>query len=77
MNSESLNQSVYLIQHCYERGDSEDVKVIGIFASQSDAETVVERLRKQDGFKDAPDGFSIDSYVIGRCFWSDGFETVC
>jgi len=51
----------------------EEELLIGIYESEADARHAIERLRKQPGFVDAPDGFQINSYELGKDHWTDGF----
>lgn len=68
-------KTVFIIQH--ERPETDamegDVKFIGAYSSQASAESAVERLRKQPGFRNYPDDFSIDEYEIDKDHWSEGF----
>jgi len=67
--------TVFILQH--ERQETEemegDVKFIGAYSSQASAESAIERLRKQPGFRDHPENFSIDKYEIDKDYWSEGF----
>lgn len=51
----------------------EDVKLIGAYASEAAAQAAIERLRKQPGFRDYPDDFTIDAYEIDKDHWTEGF----
>ena len=64
-------ERAYLLQH--ERSDAEDVKVIGVYSSELEAMAAIERLANQPGFRDYPDGFSIDAYELNRDNWTEGF----
>ena len=61
----------YLLQH--ERPDAEDVKVIGVYSSQLEAEAAIKRLSKQPGFRDYLGGFTIDAYELDQDNWTEGF----
>jgi hypothetical protein len=68
---------VYVLQHVHALGDDdEDVKMIGVYSSHASAEAAVERLRRQPGFCDAPDGFCIDRYPFDKDHWAEGYMTV-
>ncbi len=54
---------------------NEDEKLIGVYATRSDAERAMERAAVQPGFSANPDGFEIDEYVVGKAYWTEGFET--
>ena len=68
--------TVYVLQHEYEWCGRDEVKFIGVFASSSDADAVIRRLQTQPGFRDWPDGFSIDRHEIGEGAWAEGFSTM-
>ena len=67
--------TVFILQHERPENDEywEDVKFIGAFSSKATAEEAIEQLRKQPGFKDYPDDFSIDEYTIDEFEWKEGF----
>lgn len=68
---------VFIVQHVHKFGEGrEDVKMIGVYSSQQSAEEAVARLRVAPGFRDAPDGFSVDAYEVDRDHWIEGFTTV-
>lgn len=66
---------VYLLQHVREdqENDDEDIKTIGIYASEAAAKAAVDRLKDQPGFRDYPEGFHIGPYPLGRDHWTEGF----
>ncbi len=66
-------RSVFVVQHAYELADCEEVKMIGVYSSEKRARDAVARLVEQPGFKDIPDGFSIDEYELDRDHWAEGF----
>lgn len=48
----------FLVVHVHEFGDdSEDFKVIGLYRTEERANIAVERVRRQPGFRDAPEGW--------------------
>ncbi|MBK6895079.1 MAG: hypothetical protein IPH06_00615 [Alphaproteobacteria bacterium] len=56
---------VYLVEHLHVIDeDNENVKIIGIYSSQKLADEAIGRVRQKEGFKDSPDGFSIDPYKM-------------
>lgn len=70
-------ESVFLVHHVHEMpSGEEDVKLIGVYASQEDAEKAVARAKQWPGFKDHPEGFEISSCVVGRDHWTEGFVTL-
>ena len=67
---------VYLLHHMHTIEDHEDIKCLGVFSSHELAERAKERALNLPGFKDSPDGFSIDKYIIDRMGWTAGYRTV-
>lgn len=57
--SEELSECVY--------GHS-DTKQIGIFYSKNLCQSILEKYRKLEGFKDHPEGFQIDEYTIDSIY---------
>jgi hypothetical protein len=69
--------TVYVVLHVHEIADgAEDTKLIGVYESHAAATEAVSRLRKQPGFKDHPEGFTIDAYELNKDHWTEGFVTV-
>jgi len=67
---------VYLVEHVREKEDGEtDAKTIGIFSSEIAARDAVAETVKLVGFRDHPDGFTIDKYLIDDRRWDEGFHT--
>ncbi|HTM81882.1 DUF7336 domain-containing protein [Asticcacaulis sp.] len=67
---------VYLLHHIRTIEDHEDVKLLGVFSSRELAERAKERALNLPGFKDSPDGFSVDKYLVDRMGWTAGYRTV-
>jgi hypothetical protein len=68
--------TVFILQHEYEWCGRDEVKFIGVYATHDDAQAAIRRLCDQVGFKDWPDGFSIDEYELGVDHWTEGFVTM-
>lgn len=69
--------NVFILHHVHELTDDyEDVKLLGVYATAEDAEAARRRLESQPGFRENPEGFSIDEYTIGEDLWTEGFVTV-
>ena len=67
-------ERVYVVQHVHTApNDEEDVKMIGVYASQQAAAEAVARLTIQPGFCDHPDGFDISPYEMNKDHWVEGF----
>ncbi len=67
---------VFLLQHSHPLEDSEDYKVLGIYSSEGNALLAIDRYRRLPGFRDWPDGFSIDQWELDGDAWTEGFVTV-
>jgi hypothetical protein len=68
---------VFVVQHVHEQEDGEeDVKMIGVYSSQSVAQEAVTRLSIQPGFCDLPQGFCIDRYSVDQDHWAEGYITL-
>jgi hypothetical protein len=64
-------ERAFLVQH--ERSDDGHVKIVGIYSSPSKADAAIQRLRDQPGFRDFPDGFTVDAYELDEDHWAEGF----
>ena len=49
------------------------VKVVGVFSSHALAEEAEARARDLPGFRDEPDGFTIEQYAVDQDHWPRGF----
>ncbi|MFT4076067.1 MAG: hypothetical protein QM647_11105 [Asticcacaulis sp.] len=68
---------VWLLHHTHRvNEDHEDIKLLGVFSSPEQAERARQRAVNLPGFKDTPDGFSIDKYLIDRMGWTTGYRTI-
>ena len=70
-------KKVYILHHIHEfENNQENIKLIGVFSSKEKALKVLANHKILPGFKDAPNGFSIDEYTIDRIGWTEGFVTI-
>ena len=67
---------VFLVQHSYVSGGCDETKVCGIYSTRAKARAALRRLRRQPGFCDLPDAFSVDPYPLDMVFWESGFVTI-
>jgi len=70
---------IFVLEHLHEFEDGhEDSKLLGLYSSQEKAEAGLERVRDQPGFRDHPEGFSIEAWEVDseRIAWPQGFVTV-
>ena len=67
---------VYLVEHAREiNADETDVKTIGIYSDEEKAREAIARTSKLVGFRDHPDGFTADKYLVDESRWEEGFRT--
>jgi hypothetical protein len=65
---------VYLLWHSRPTvDDEEDLKFIGVYATENDAMAAQVRLKDKPGFSNYPEGFQIAEETIGRDHWEEGF----
>jgi hypothetical protein len=64
---------VWLLWHTHTVGEEDDEKLIGVYTTQKDAEQAQRRASALPGFRDVPEGFGIDSYVVDQDRWTKGF----
>jgi hypothetical protein len=74
---ESRMERVFLLWHVHthESGD-DDEKLIGVYRSEDDAKSALERVGKQPGFVDLPEGFQICPYELNVDHWTEGYVTI-
>ena len=66
-----------MLQHVHSADDgAEDVKLIGVYSSQANAQAAITRLRRAPGFSEAPAGFHIDEYQVDKDQWVEGYSTL-
>ncbi|MGO2998014.1 MAG: homoserine kinase [Moraxellaceae bacterium] len=75
---EKAQNTVFVLEHARYKDDDrnndvEDFKLIGVFATEQQAQAAISQLKNQSGFKAYPNGFHIDEYPIGQIHWSQGF----
>jgi hypothetical protein len=66
-------KSVFLLWHT--NPETDDEKLLGVYASKLGATDAIERLRDKPGFVGSPSGFEIVEYEIGKDHWTEGFGT--
>ena len=67
--------SFFILHHEYEWCNRDEIKLLGVYATEPDAQAAMLRLREQPGFRDWPDGFTITEYEVGVDHWTEGFIT--
>ncbi|TXD96254.1 homoserine kinase [Psychrobacter frigidicola] len=76
---EKAQDTVYVLEHARYKDDNkdndvEDFKLIGVFATEQQAQATIEQLKSKSGFKDYPNGFHINAYPLGKINWAEGFS---
>lgn len=68
---------IFVLHHVHTfDDDEEDVKLIGVYSTRERAQEAIKRTSKLPGFCDAPEGFSIDPYILDEYYWAEGYITV-
>lgn len=68
--------TIYLLEHVRADEDDEDVKTIGVYREEATARAAIDRLGKQPGFRDYPDGWIINSMRLDHDHWAEGFVDI-
>jgi len=68
--------NVYLLWHAHDLDEEVDVKLLGVYSNQQNAEEAKQRVSLKPGFRDSQQGFHIDCYEVDRDWWAEGFETM-
>ena len=73
----SRMKTVFILWHVHEFKDQEDdVKLVGVYATERGAKLAQARAKKRPGFRRHPRGFVIDEYKLGKDHWTEGFAAV-
>lgn len=65
---------VFVLHHVHEASNGdEDVKLLGVYSSEPEAKSAIERLKNQPGFREHLEGFCITRYELNRDEWREGF----
>ena len=70
---------VFIAEHVHEFPDGhEDVKLLGVYSSRASAQSAIDSVRDQPGFREHPSGFSISEHIVdpGSPGWPEGFGTL-
>lgn len=71
-----MSNTVFLLHHVHIMpSEEEDVKLIGVYQTKADAVHALMRARQLPGFSDAPEGFDINEYEVGKDHWLEGYFT--
>lgn len=67
---------VFLLWHTHLDDDldnGEDIKLIGVYSSESKAKEALSRSIKLEGFRDYKEGFEISAHKLDKDEWASGF----
>jgi homoserine kinase type II len=67
--------NVFVLWHAHDLEEEVDVKLLGVYSSEQNAQEAKQRASTKPGFADAPDGFQIGCYELDKDEWTDGFAT--
>ena len=67
---------IYALSHTYTDETHTDTKFLGFSNSLEDLEKLKAKAVLMAGFRDYPDCFVTDCYIIDKIHWNDGFEEV-
>jgi hypothetical protein len=70
----------FLLWHTHGEDEAEkeaNLKLIGVYSSEGEAEAAKARKLQYPGFRDTPDGFEVERLELNRDQWSEGYITVC
>lgn len=68
--------SVFLVWHARDIDEEEALKVLGVYATETDAQRRIDHALGEPGFRDYPDQFQIAEYEVGEDHWVGGFRTL-
>jgi hypothetical protein len=69
-------KTVFILHHSYELDEIEETKLIGVYSTNEQAESAINRLKYKNGFKYRPDAFEISEYKLDQDNWTEGFATM-
>jgi hypothetical protein len=72
----TLMKTAFILQHSYELEGEEETKFIGVYSSEEEANSAIERLKEKPGFVNWQECFSIGEYHINQDHWTEGFSTM-
>lgn len=68
---------VVILFHVHELDEGEeDVKIIGVYSDQGQADAAQARASLLPGFSEAPEGFQWGEYELDRDEWTEGYVTL-
>lgn len=71
-----MDKTVFMLHHVHEfENGHEDVKLIGVFSTREKAESALAKVKDMPGFKELPQGFSLDEHTLDQLGWVEGHFT--
>ncbi len=71
-----MDKTVFMLHHVHEfENGHEDVKLIGVFSTREKAESALAKVKDMPGFKELPQGFSLDEHTLDQLGWVEGYFT--
>lgn len=67
---------VHLLWHAHDLDEEVEVKLLGVYSTEQNAEKARERAKSLPGFRDYPEQFHIDRCKVDKDHWEEGFITV-
>ena len=69
-----MSNMVHLLWYVNEMAEREDAELlIGVYSSETEAKSAIQRLKDKPGFGTFPEGFQIHAYELNRDHWTEGF----
>jgi hypothetical protein len=69
-----MGDTVWLLWFEQERDEGEDTELfIGVYRTKQGAESAIDRLKSQPGFRDYPEGFHVYESILDKDGWTEGF----
>ena len=66
--------AVFILWYVLEDDEfKENAKLIGVYRSPKDCNEAIERLKDKPGFRDFPEGFETNEYLLNKDHWTEGF----
>ena len=69
-------RTVFVLQHEYEQWGRDSSFFVGVYETREEADAAMMRIRTKPGFRNWPDGFTVDEYALGEDHWTEGFSTI-
>ena len=69
-------ETVFVLQHSYEKDGYDETKFIGVYSTNEQAEQAVKRLKERPGFRDRQTDFHIDKYELNQDHWTEGYSVM-